>query len=168
MEVAKNPPIKCTEDRSQGNSVLYTGLIMASVGLVITFVGLGEKGFQTIELKLIGPSMVGCGLILVFLRIIYFIIISIEKDKDSEKLMEKEETPTKHSRFQELAEELIMESIRHNEQKQNIQPYEDHFPITNQGPARQSYAESVRPRASPGWDSDGQVFLNSRRLFVDK
>ena len=56
--------------------------------------------------------MVGCGLILVFLRIIYFIILSIEKDEDSAKHMEKKETPTQNG-FQELADELIMKSICH-------------------------------------------------------
>ena len=34
--------------------VLYVGLGMVAIGLVITFVGLGDKGFQTVELKLIG------------------------------------------------------------------------------------------------------------------
>ena len=41
---------------------------MIAIGLVITFVGLGDKGFKTLELKLIGPSLVGCGVFFALLR----------------------------------------------------------------------------------------------------
>ena len=50
------------------NVVLYVGLGMISIGLVMTFVGLGDKGFRTLELKLIGPSLVGCGTFFALLR----------------------------------------------------------------------------------------------------
>ena len=49
---------------------LFVGLGLAAVGLVITFVGLGEKGFRTLELKLVGPCLVGGGLLLTLLRIL--------------------------------------------------------------------------------------------------
>ena len=39
------------------NIILYVGLGMISIGLVITFVGLGDKGFRTLELKLIGAYL---------------------------------------------------------------------------------------------------------------
>jgi hypothetical protein len=55
---------------------------MVAVGLIITFVGLGDKGFQTLELKLIGPSLVGCGMIFALLRILYCIIPSSKKFLD--------------------------------------------------------------------------------------
>ena len=48
--------------------VLYVGLGMISIGLVMTFVGLGDKGFRTLELKLIGPSLVGSGTFFTLLR----------------------------------------------------------------------------------------------------
>ena len=44
---------------------------MVCIGLVITFVGIGDKGFQTLELKLIGPSLVGCGVFFALLRILF-------------------------------------------------------------------------------------------------
>ena len=44
---------------------------MVAIGLVITFVGLGDKGFKTLELKLIGPSLVGCGVFFALLRILF-------------------------------------------------------------------------------------------------
>lgn len=79
------------------NIILYVGLGMISIGLVITFVGLGDKGFRTLELKLIGaylkylqsmypirnidyliivyskigPSLVGCGLFFALLRVLF-------------------------------------------------------------------------------------------------
>ena len=43
---------------------------MVAVGLVITFLGLGEKGFRTTELKLVGPCLVGGGVMLTLLRIL--------------------------------------------------------------------------------------------------
>ena len=51
--------------------MLYVGLGMAAIGLVISFVGLGDKGFKTIELRLVGPSLLGCDLFLAFLQVLY-------------------------------------------------------------------------------------------------
>ena len=41
---------------------------MVAVGLVITFVGLGDKGFKTLELQLVGPSLIGCGFVFAILQ----------------------------------------------------------------------------------------------------
>jgi hypothetical protein len=41
------------------NAILYIGLGTASIGMIISFVGTGEKGFKTNELRLIGPALVG-------------------------------------------------------------------------------------------------------------
>lgn len=41
------------------NAFLYIGLGTIALGLVIAFVGTGEKGFKTTELRLIGPIMIG-------------------------------------------------------------------------------------------------------------
>lgn len=41
------------------NAFLYIGLGTASIGLIIAFVGTGEKGFKTNELRLIGPALIG-------------------------------------------------------------------------------------------------------------
>ena len=43
---------------------------MIMVGLIVTVVGLGDKGFLSIELKLIGPITVVCGGILSCVRIL--------------------------------------------------------------------------------------------------
>ena len=51
------------------NVLLYIGLGMMAVGLVITFVGLGEKGFRTTEMQMIGPALVGGGVLLTIFRI---------------------------------------------------------------------------------------------------
>ncbi|KAI9586647.1 hypothetical protein GQX74_002494 [Glossina fuscipes] len=40
------------------NAFLYAGLGTIALGLVIAFVGTGEKGFKTVELRLIGPSLI--------------------------------------------------------------------------------------------------------------
>lgn len=44
---------------SFANAFLYVGLGTVAIGLVIAFVGTGEKGFKTVELRLIGPSLIG-------------------------------------------------------------------------------------------------------------
>ena len=51
--------------------LLYMGLGMVTVGLVITLVGVGDKGFKTFELKMVGPGLVGCGGFLAVLRILF-------------------------------------------------------------------------------------------------
>ena len=77
------------------NIILYVGLGMISIGLVITFVGLGEKGFRTLELKLIGPSLVGCGVFFALLRVLFCTVPSCcracckccRKSEDTEELI---------------------------------------------------------------------------------
>lgn len=39
------------------------------VGMIIAFVGTGEKGFKTMELRLIGPSLIGAGVMIIILRV---------------------------------------------------------------------------------------------------
>ncbi len=53
------------------NMLLYIGLCAVALGLVIAFVGTGEKGFKTVQLRLIGPSMIGFGTFCCFLRIVF-------------------------------------------------------------------------------------------------
>ena len=83
------------ESGGSANVILYVGLGMISVGLVITFVGLGEKGFKTLELKLIGPSLVGCGVFFALLRVLFCTVPTcargcikrFHKTEDAEKLL---------------------------------------------------------------------------------
>ena len=53
-----------------GDALLYTGLGMVSVGLAFIFIGAGDKGFRTIELQLVGPCVLGGGVVLVLLRVV--------------------------------------------------------------------------------------------------
>ena len=41
--------------------ISYTGVCLVCVGLVITAVGVGEKGFTVVELQMVGPGIVLCG-----------------------------------------------------------------------------------------------------------
>ena len=41
-----------------------------TIGLLMTFVGLGDRGFKTMELKLVGPSLVGLGVFLAAFRVL--------------------------------------------------------------------------------------------------
>ncbi|XP_054283019.1 uncharacterized protein LOC129000129 isoform X1 [Macrosteles quadrilineatus] len=51
------------------NALLYVGLGTVAIGLVIAFVGTGEKGFKTLELRLIGPTLIGSGVLCCLVRI---------------------------------------------------------------------------------------------------
>ena len=69
---------------------------MMAIGLVITVVGLGDKGFKTIELKLVGPSLLGCGLFFALLQVLYCTLPACGKtcggqNDESEKLFRNEE-----------------------------------------------------------------------------
>lgn len=53
--------------------LLYAGLGILAVGLVVYFVGTGDKGFKTPALRLVGPSLIIAGLALCLLRILFCI-----------------------------------------------------------------------------------------------
>ena len=44
-------------------------MILVAGGMVITAVGLGDKGFKSVELRLLGPVIVLTGLTLIFIRL---------------------------------------------------------------------------------------------------
>ncbi|KAF3423088.1 hypothetical protein E2986_08226 [Frieseomelitta varia] len=52
------------------NTVLYAGLGTTALGLVISFVGTGEKGFLSPELRLVGPSLLCAGLLCCLFRVL--------------------------------------------------------------------------------------------------
>ena len=69
---------------------------MEPVGLLITFVGLGDKGFKTLELQLVGPSLIGCGFIFAIWQILFGTFPSFGKycsdqNEESEKLLREEQ-----------------------------------------------------------------------------
>ena len=92
IQSRKFPSPSATERESV---ILYIGIGLVAVGLVITFVGLGEKGFKSMELKMVGPSLVTCGVFCVFLQILYCTLPlcaqGYNKKEDDEKLLQKEE-----------------------------------------------------------------------------
>ena len=49
--------------------LLYTGIILLMIGLILSVLGLGEKGFTSAELRMVGPVIVFTGLILALARI---------------------------------------------------------------------------------------------------
>lgn len=52
------------------NALLYVGLGTTVIGMVIWFVGTGEKGFKTLELRLIGPTLIAVGLLCCLIRVL--------------------------------------------------------------------------------------------------
>lgn len=52
------------------NALLYVGLGTIAIGSVIFFVGTGDKGFKTLELRLIGPTLIACGLLCCLIRVL--------------------------------------------------------------------------------------------------
>lgn len=51
------------------DTLLWSGLAVLLTGTIISFVGLGEKGFRTSYLRLLGPILSGTGLAVVIIRI---------------------------------------------------------------------------------------------------
>ncbi|XP_050419981.1 uncharacterized protein LOC126832955 isoform X2 [Adelges cooleyi] len=51
------------------NTLLYVGLCSVALGLIISFVGTGEKGFKTVQLRFIGPGMIVIGVCCCAVRI---------------------------------------------------------------------------------------------------
>ena len=89
------------ESVESGNIILYIGLGLVAIGLVITSVGLGDNGFRTLELKLIGPVLMGGGGLLVVCRILVCMVctvhpwagntrdgVEIRNQEESDKLLE--------------------------------------------------------------------------------
>ena len=58
------------EKIESGNILLFVGMGLIGIGLVTMVVGLGEKGFKTVGLMMLGPCLVSFGLILVVLRVL--------------------------------------------------------------------------------------------------
>ena len=64
------------------NNILFIGMGVMAIGLVTTFVGLGDKGFKTFGLKLIGPSLVGVGVLLAIFRMMLCLVrVPVQKRK---------------------------------------------------------------------------------------
>ena len=61
--------------------LLYLGFSLVTMGLIITLVGIGEKGFQTFELKLLGPFLVVCGSLLPVIKMLICPLI-LKKDEN--------------------------------------------------------------------------------------
>ena len=70
MQIQHRPIKRVVLKTDRMDVVLYVGLGMVAVGLVNTVVGLGDKGFKTFELKIVGPSIIVCGAVLAGARIV--------------------------------------------------------------------------------------------------
>ena len=62
---------KSFSDEADINILLYLGFVLVAVGVVITSVGLGERGFRTLELRMVGPCLLGLGVMMVTLRLLF-------------------------------------------------------------------------------------------------
>ena len=112
------------EAGGNANVILYVGLGMVAVGLVITFVGLGDKGFQTLELKLIGPTLTGIGLFFALLRVLFCTLPSCLRScrrccccgnsEEEEKLIKKEQEKLRN-------EVLAREQLQQQQQQKQLQ-----------------------------------------------
>ena len=72
------------------NTILYTGFGLAAVGLIVTFLGLGTRGFKTLEVKMLGPGLVILGVMLGVVRLLFCGSSCFESNEESEALLKKE------------------------------------------------------------------------------
>ncbi|XP_014282410.1 uncharacterized protein [Halyomorpha halys] len=78
-----------SQQSAAANALLYVGLGTVAIGLVIAFVGTGEKGFKTLELRLIGPTLIAGGLLCCLLRIFLCVCPCRRKKKRSARHLDK-------------------------------------------------------------------------------
>ena len=71
--------------------VLWTGLTILMTGTVVSFVGLGEKGFRSKELRLVGPILSAFGLALCVIRIGLCCFVSSRRSRLKEELSMEEQ-----------------------------------------------------------------------------
>ena len=98
------------------------------MGLTITFLGLGEKGFITLELKLIGPSLVGCGMFFTLLRILFCTIPAIfsscfkccQRKEDTNKLLEEEKDADEITMKTAVRRNGLLKPMRDNERRRRV------------------------------------------------
>ena len=62
--------------------MLYVGLGLVALGLVTMVVGVGERGFQTVGLRLLGPGVACFGVILVAFKILSCFVRTMVQDKN--------------------------------------------------------------------------------------
>ncbi|XP_047481195.1 uncharacterized protein LOC125033590 isoform X4 [Penaeus chinensis] len=136
------------------NIVLYVGLGLIALGLIITFVGLGEHGFKSPELRLIGPSLIGCGFLFALLRLFFCsapdCCTSCRKAKplDEKSLL----SPSRET----LAEDSVADTPQpqQNQQPQKVQ--------TQQPQSRRRHDEAAA--AAEDDDNDDGVRQSARRM----
>ena len=63
-------PDEGMENVKTDNNILFIGLGLTAIGLVTLFTGLGDKGFMTLGLQLVGPCPVLAGALLVVFRVL--------------------------------------------------------------------------------------------------
>ena len=63
-------PDEGIENVKTDNNILFIGLGLTAIGLVTLFTGLGDKGFMTLGLQLVGPCLVLAGALLVVFRVL--------------------------------------------------------------------------------------------------
>ncbi|XP_076046667.1 uncharacterized protein LOC143028445 isoform X3 [Oratosquilla oratoria] len=133
------------------NVVLYVGLGLIALGLIITFVGLGERGFKTVELQLIGPSLIGCGVLFALLRVLFCSLPPCCKCKKNKPLDEK-------SLLSPSRETLAEEGLRAMSQQQQQQGQQPQQP--EQGQERHQ-----EPEGSPQGPRSGGATTKSAKTL---
>ena len=126
IQSRKFPSPSATERESV---ILYIGIGLVAVGLVITFVGLGEKGFKSMELKMVGPSLVTCGVFCVFLQILYCTIPLPVCGKSKARKDETEKLLLNEEMLSDIKSKLVAQNNRLETQNFDLANHEDHTRI---------------------------------------
>ncbi|XP_066956782.1 uncharacterized protein [Macrobrachium rosenbergii] len=129
------------------NIVLYVGFGLVTLGLIITFVGIGEHGFKSPELQLIGPSLIGCGVLFCLLRLFFCSVpaccnLCRNKQLDEKALL----SPSR--------ETLADDSTEDQNIPQPLVPEEDKEPEENEENEASKSAQTIRSTI-PNYIDDG-------------
>ena len=70
VQACKSNKISEFDESGLSTVLLYLGLGLVTMGLGITLVGVGDKGFKTFQLKLLGPALLSCGGVMFLVRLL--------------------------------------------------------------------------------------------------
>ncbi|KAK4293355.1 hypothetical protein Pmani_033943 [Petrolisthes manimaculis] len=149
------------------NIVLYVGLGLIALGLTITFVGMGEHGFKSKELRLIGPSLIGCGFLFCLLRLFFCsaptccpLCCSKGKPLDEKSLL----SPSRETLADDATEEQIQQHAQRQQQRAQQEGQQENQEQQQHQLQQQQQRENDVPHRLHTYDEDEPQEREARRV----
>ncbi|KAK2710448.1 hypothetical protein QYM36_011841, partial [Artemia franciscana] len=145
---AANPPM----------GFIYIGLAVAAIGIIISFVGLGDRSFRTEELRLIGPLMTALGFAIIFIRSVLCCVVHWTNSKFEQENVIPEVIVHQHLQPQELKFKPRLRKISSDDELEHFS-----IPMSNES---LMYHGLVRSDGEP-LSLDYEAVTKRRELILD-